>query len=631
MTNRLRRNRRMIYMDWRFATAAVWVLLLLSCHSAGKYREQADKTAEKIIEQKQMEALGRTEPFSIESPEDALRRRLLLAQNLPYVEPASLGTKNLKPTEHWPDDDYLGSVESATSEVVSATDAEPLKLTLMDALQIAAHNSREYRDSKENVFRTALRLDLERDIFRNTFSGLAEGMFSTDEGGRDTVKGFESTRVLGLSRTLKSGVGLTAQIGLDMVHLLSPDNESSKASFADASISIPLLRGAGRHIVTEPLTQAERNAVYAIHDFERYKRSFAVRVANSYLSVLQGADAIQNAEENYKGLISSTRRARRLAEAGSKPAVEVDEAFQAELSARDRWVRARESHKRGLDQLKMLLGLPTDAEIELDQEELQRLSAPSVDMSASGQQSDSGEETPSADTAIILEEPTRENAGPFELEESIAIQLAFENRLDLRTVQGRVYDAQRAVVVAADRLKPELTLLGRANVGEGRSLGSADLPDAVDIDFDKGFYSALLSIDLPLERTAEKIAYRQSFIDLEAAVRDLQEIEDQIKLEVRDGLRNLLESRLSLEIETQAVELAERRVRSTELLLQAGRVEMRFVLDARQALLSAQNGMTGAMVNYRIAELELQRDLGVLQVDEKGIWKEFSPSEVNEL
>ncbi len=52
-------------------------------------------------------------------------------------------------------------------------------------------------------------------------------------------------------------------------------------------------------------------------------------------------------------------------------------------------------------------------------------------------------------------------------------------------------------------------------------------------------------------------------------------------------------------------------------------------MDAQDDLLSAQNSLTSAVINYRIAELELQQDIGLLQVDESGLWREFSP-EVND-
>ncbi len=64
---------------------------------------------------------------------------------------------------------------------------------------------------------------------------------------------------------------------------------------------------------------------------------------------------------------------------------------------------------------------------------------------------------------------------------------------------------------------------------------------------------------------------------------------------------------------------------STELFLQAGRAQIRDLLEAQEALLSAQNAVTAQAVRYRIAELELQRDLDILEVSEEGLWNEYSP------
>ena len=64
--------------------------LLMGGCSAQNYRERRDQAARSIIEQKQQQATGRTEPFTIERPADTLRRRLLLDQELPHSSPASL-------------------------------------------------------------------------------------------------------------------------------------------------------------------------------------------------------------------------------------------------------------------------------------------------------------------------------------------------------------------------------------------------------------------------------------------------------------------------------------------------------------------------------------------------------------
>ena len=208
------------------------------------------------------------------------------------------------------------------------------------------------------------------------------------------------------------------------------------------------------------------------------------------------------------------------------------------------------------------------------------------------------------------------------MNEPVAVKLALENRLDLQATIGVVFDYQRQVVVKADDLRAGLDLVG----------GKAHFSDNDDdgrIHFEGGQYTVPLLLDLPIERTAERNAYRKSLMDLERATRSVQTLEDQIKLSVRNELRTLLESRESLKIQAQSVVVAEKRVRSSNLFLEAGRIEIRNLLEAQDSLLSAQNQLTAAVVNYRVAELELQRDLGLLKVNEKGLWQEFLPWEIS--
>jgi outer membrane protein TolC len=370
--------------------------------------------------------------------------------------------------------------------------------------------------------------------------------------------------------------------------------------------------------------------LYAIWQFERYKSEFAVRVADSYLGVLRQHDQVQNSRENYISAMTSARQSRRLGDAGRLTEVQVDQAVQRELNARAQWIRATEGYKQQLDSFKITLGLPPDARIELDRQDLENLQIYKdyfVQLEPVQRTYTETEAFPAADVQIEPQPPTNKDARPLELPEQVAIELAFENRPDLWTAQGQVFDAQRDVVVRADRLRAELTLLGTANLGSGRSLASAGSEDA-RLRFDEGHYSALLHLDLPLERTAERNAYRKSYIALEEAVRNVQQLEDSIKLSIRNQLRDLLESREQVKIQALAVAVAEKRQKSTKMFLDAGRAQIRDLLDAQDSLLSAQNQLTAAIINYRIAELNIQRDMGVLQVDQTGLWKEFNPEEL---
>jgi len=600
------------------------------CKSPAEYRQEADKTAYDIIEQKQREAIGSSEDFTIERPSDILRRRLLTEQKLLYSSEASLGTDQLESIEHWPEEEYpiAGSSPDAN---ISIDPNELPKLSLVDVLQIGARNSPDYQSRKEDVFRAALDLDLERNNFRNIFVGQVESLLSTDNSGDTTVTGTESSATAGVSRALKSGVDLSTALAVDLANLLTQGGASSLGLTADATVSIPLLRGSGRHIVAEPLTQAERNVVYAIYEFERFKRTFAVNVARSYLSVLQLMDEVTNAEENYRSSVASARWSRRRADAGRLPEIEVDQAVQSELRARNGWISAQSRYKDRLDAFKSTIGLPTDARIDLDRGDLEQLrgrASKLIEEILEEEDSEIARETPPADAPIELVPPSDEDAGPLEIDESLAMQLSLENRLDLRVTIGSAYDAQRQVVVRADALGADLTLLGSTGLGESRSIGRAT-SDNAQLHFDKARYAALLTLDLPLERTAERNAYRKSLIDLEQAVRDVQTLEDQTKLSVRTELRTLLESRESVKIQAQSVVVAQRRVRSSNLFLEAGRIQIRDLLEAQDDLLSAQNSLTSAVINYRVAELELQRDMGLLQVDASGLWREFSPEVID--
>jgi len=608
----------------------------VGCRSPGEYRQQADGVSYDIIKEKQAQALGRTEPFAIETPADTLRRRLLLDQNLPYTANASLGSRDADRIEEWPADDYLDSHDEEDPLPNSFDTGGRLQLTLVDTLQIAAHESRVYQSRKEAVFQAALRLDLERDQFRNTWSGVLEGLSETelerqvvidDKGNTDgeTVSGVEYGGSLGLFRRFKNGITFTGLLGLDLVSLLTQNRMFSRGVYADASISIPLMRGAGEFVVTEPLTQAERDVVYAIYEFERFKREFAVQIADDFFGVLRAADQVQNEEENYRGLITSTRRARRLADAGRLPEIQVDQSVQDELRARNRWVAAVEAHQRRLDAFKLTLGLPTDSDIELDHTELEALVARAERVVPEEEPRDPDRPAEAAGAPTRLPPPGEGTKGPYELEEPLAIRVALEHRLDLRVVLGRVYDAQRGVAVAADQLRADVTLLGGGFAGERRSLSTVALEDA-DLRPDEGVYSALLTVDLPLERTAERNAYRLSLIGFEQAIRDLHELEDEIKLTVRNRLSELLEARETLQIQALAVVVAKRRVDSTTLFLEAGRAEIRDLLEAQEALVSAQNTLTAALISYRVGELALQRDLGVLAVNERGLWQEYDPT-----
>ncbi len=57
------------------------------------------------------------------------------------------------------------------------------------------------------------------------------------------------------------------------------------------------------------------------------------------------------------------------------------------------------------------------------------------------------------------------------------------------------------------------------------------------------------------------------------------------------------------------------------MLLDAGRASSRDLLESQDALLSAQNNRTSALVDYAIAKLNFYRDIGLLNVMPDGLYQ----------
>jgi outer membrane protein TolC len=355
-------------------------------------------------------------------------------------------------------------------------------------------------------------------------------------------------------------------------------------SVLSASFTQPLLRGRGRKIAQENLTQAERDALYQIRSFSRFRKTFVVSIVNDYYSVLQLGDVVTNAQNDYERRVLSKERLEMEAEAGRRDSFEVDQAVQDVLRAQNNVVAAEERHAQALDQLKIRLALPTDAQMELDPNELETLRR----------------------VEVIKPDYTLD----------AAVRVALSERLDLANTADAVEDAARKVMVAADNLGAELNLVG------GTTVNSKADTDFTRLQFHEGLYRLGLEADLPLDRKAERNAYRQTLIGSQQKRREHENSVDLVRLDVRDAYRQLLRQAESYRIQKNSVRLAAKRVESTSLLLQAGRVQTRDLLESQDALLQAQNDLTAALVAHAVAKLTFFRDIGLLQVRPDGMWEQ---------
>lgn len=586
--------------------------LVLSGCATSHYREAADREAYSILSRKSADVPGMEPEFTIEAKakEDPLAALpTLQAPGRPYSED--------------PDSELGYSV-----------------LSLEKALEIAVHNSRTYQDEKEILYLSALALTLDRHRFGPRFSAGADGTYSRETdpqagatdltkhvaGAREVAEGVDTlagtsgdlirayadvvegagavagldgedvtldheravsgSSQVGVSHLLKGGGLLALSLTSNFLRFLTGDPGTATASTLAATFTQPLLQGRGAKVAAETLTQAERDVLYALRDYTRFRKEFIVRIVNDYYAVLERKDIARNNWQSYQSFQTSVKRESAHAREGRSTQADLGRLEQASLDNRNRWVGSVQSYQEALDAFKIQLGLPTDVRLTLDDNELQVLT----------------------DRGIVHPDISAEEA----------VEVALASRLDYMTDRDQVEDAARKVTVAADALKPGLDLILAADV---ETIGQDNFQR---LDFRDLDWSAGLDLDLPLDRKAERNTLRAALIDQERSVRRFTLSQDTIKLDVRSAWRQLERAKLAYEIAVNSVELSKRRVREQEVLQELGRGTAIDLVDAQNDLTAAQNDLTNTLIAHTIARLAFWRDMGILYIKEDGNWEEIS-------
>lgn len=515
-------------------TLIVAALAAASCYSPEANREWADRAVYSVLDKASEQVLGDAREFKVERPVETLRRRLL-------------------------------------------TSREPIQLSLADALDVAAENSREFQSQKEALYLSALNLTSTLNDFRARFGG---GLGANANGTGDESAGVSLTDDLSASANTVAGTAIVAGFAQNFLRSVINGGQFDGDSILNLSITQPLLRGAGRHIAREPLTQAERNVIYAIRDYERFRSQFAIDLVADYWNVVQQMADLRNVESNYASFKLSRLQIEELYNAGRRTIVDLGRAQQSEYSSDAQRVRSANQLQNSLDSFKLTLGLPVTAQITLDPEELTRL--------------------------------VEQGVTEVEIAEADAIALSLQRRYDYQTTVDEVEDVGRRTIIAANALNLGLDFTAAISV-------PAEQGSSAKLDWSRINWSAGVDLNFFLDRIPLRNAYRSQLITFDRTLRAREQAEDQRTASVRRSLRNIQASLDSYKIQKFAVDLAEQRVEATTDLYAANRVAALDKLDAQDSLLSAQLNRNSAIVNYAIARLQLMNDLEAIRLSAQGL------------
>ncbi len=731
----------------------VWVLLLAACLLTGcsraRYRNWADRETYPIVAERILQPqydIGRTQvdpdstsrlfdPFDPDHPPK------------PPDDPAAATFMaqpgGMRGARNWENDGVTDQIEPEGWEIGLELDEQGvLHLNQDRAVEVALLNSRENQTALEDVYLAALALTLNRFEFALQWFGRNSTAFTHfGSGGAPTeTNTLSSNSNLGFTRNFAAGGQLLVDFANSLVFEYTNGSKqwSSNLSFRFLQ---PLLRGAGRKVRLESLTQQERNVLYSVRDFARFRKQFWAGIAvqgGGYLDLLLAIQTLRNNQENLKRQEETFRLYNETFLAGRSSPLARDQSFQGVLGARLSVIQAEISLQNLLDAYKLKLGIPPRIPVELDASLLEVLVLTDADLEALRVEletfqrqrfaeldappaieklkehfqtlrklaeklpplilrADAGlagwkrelDETPAADADQDLTEQTRRtyeelkrqmpeitadvkriqeaierhNADttekipakvwetligdinivliqvdailsiqsqtkvyriklpPVHLTEDQSLDFAKTNRLDLQNQLGQVTDDWRRVWVAANALRGTLNINATANVATDPTH-----PHPLDFASSASMYTLGFQFDGPLNRLAERNAYRASLISFQRAKREYLALSDNVEQQIRRDLRQIRQVRLNFEISRQSLLVATRQVESARLaLINPDRAQntdtlatTNQLLTALGNLVNARNALAGNYINYEQQRVQLLLDLEALQLDQRG-------------
>lgn len=568
--------------------------------------------------------------------------------------------------------------------------SRPYILGPEQALTLALINSRPYQYQLEQVYLASLAVTLQRFNFEpqfyaglNPLTGPAlagipapnyidQFTYRTKQAPGGGISNLNLGTAAGVGKQFANGIRLLAGFANQTVFNFSGRNgvQPSVASVIPINIVIPFLRGGGRAVTMEQLTLAERNLLYQIRAYARFRQEFVPSILSQnqaltnpgtgdptvgYLTVLALYQQVANDRRNVIAFEAYRRIFKEFVPGDTGIGQQQIDQIELQLiNFRFQLAQDIVNYRNILDSYKIQLGLPPDLPVVLDLGLIQGFSDvfDEVDLWARKGRRELEEldgivaKLPELYPVYIdghnildiaLPKSGAENTAELNAALLAAERVALENRLDLMNSRAQLYDAWRALAVTANALK------GFLNVDlTNQVLTPPTTTNPFGFLSNSKQFSLILNAELPLVRVAERNNYITSIINYERNRRSLMISEDQIKFTIRQSIRNL-------QFTAQNYELTKRRyvfsIRIKDETIDQilappaadaaagaggggsnGATQTINLTTAQANLLTFQNLLTTTWVAYQSLRLSLYRDLGTMPIDEWETYHELFPS-----
>lgn len=445
-------------------------------------------------------------------------------------------------------------------------------LTLEGAVKLALINNLNLQASVDSVQGSHISESLAQSRFRLQITpSYARGI------GQETV--VDQRFGLEVSKLLPYGTTVTGRYNIDQASNNFGNYNNSNLSLG---VTQPLLQGFGRKTTEYDLVNARRSLQSSERNLEVTRQRLAVDVVSNYFNIVRQQGLVDVAEKSLERNRELLRASQARLEVGLASKLDV---FRVELQlsqAEGALILRKEALELALDSLKFNLGL-----------------------------------SPVDQVALEIIEPEYE---PVTVDLDTLTSQAIANRIEVREERDRIHDADRSLSLSRHNLLPALDLNLRY---EQRGVVGSTYSSFV---FPGSAFNAFLSTSYPLDRSSEKASFARGQIDSNAARRSLKLLEYNIVNQVRAAARNLERTGKSILLQERNIDFAEKQLRLATLRYQRGLASNFDIIDAENNLIQARSNYVSLVADHRVAQIELKRVTGMLDLESEFAPGNFLPS-----
>jgi outer membrane protein TolC len=448
-------------------------------------------------------------------------------------------------------------------------------------------------------------IDLQRSIIDNRSQELTlwnqEGLYlpDLDLSFNHNHDADSQSASVSLGATSPFGTSISVSAGHDW-DLLSADSDVT------LSVTQPILRNSTRTEKLDTLWKARLDAAVQRNLLERKLESLYYDVHSRYIDCIRQQLTIEvnkQALERTIKLYEATREKERL---GMATVLDLADAESTLASRRIALASSQQALDDALDALKRFLDIdvekkigvaPASIALEESEDETSRtrikVDEPALAILL--------EKVKKSDGAVIQSRPVFEAAY---VNPELAMSRALVNRLDLVNAKLSFAKSYLDAVTSRLGLKPELDLTFNYTKSGSGPAGSDTLPLTAES------WSAGLNLNIPIGNRAARSAFETALLNYQDARLSVREAEQGVRADVRSILRDMDTTGRNVLSYALQVRSAGLGLESARVTYELGKTDFFRVLDAENALLSAQTNYITTYLSYELLLSQLHLTIG---------------------